>query len=379
MGLHQGTGHRHPERGAELVAAERLRASIEDLRLALRGEGRTGIPERQLASVRCGARGETSDRTRVAAGEDVRPGAGERELEPVEVHPDGGKARREGDLEANAPLARGGHGRLGARPERRQRVFVAEVQTEPRDVEPPGLGQKLPAVERPVHIAEHHLHGRPDPLVQGEARGSEQGRVRTHRSQGTPELVASQGQEPDGGVVWGAIHGGLARMSPADVHEPTDVVRNVYFLRGSRLLGAQSLRSGQRNGAMGGPSHRNRGVARRVLVVDDDPDILDALSEILEVEGYRVQRARNGREALQRLEQELPDLVLLDLMMPVMDGWEFARSLDPGARPPIIVLSADRNVSAKAKEIGALGWLAKPFELSELLAAVRSVVPVETP
>jgi len=130
---------------------------------------------------------------------------------------------------------------------------------------------------------------------------------------------------------------------------------------------------------MGGPSHRSRRVARRVLVVDDDPDILDALSEILEVEGYHVQRARNGREALQRLEQELPDLVLLDLMMPVMDGWEFARSLDPGARPPIIVLSADRNVSAKAKEIGALGWLAKPFELSELLAAVRSVVPVETP
>jgi DNA-binding response OmpR family regulator len=120
-------------------------------------------------------------------------------------------------------------------------------------------------------------------------------------------------------------------------------------------------------------------VPRRVLVVDDDPDILDALSEILEVEGYDVQRARNGREALQRLEQGLPDLVLLDLMMPVMDGWEFARSLAPGARPPIIVLSADRNVSAKAKEIGALGWLAKPFELSELLEAVRSVVPVETP
>jgi len=131
---------------------------------------------------------------------------------------------------------------------------------------------------------------------------------------------------------------------------------------------------------MGGPSHdQNQGLARRVLVVDDDPDILDALSEILEAEGYDVQRARNGREALQRLEQGLPDLVLLDLMMPVMDGWEFARSLDPGARPPIIVLSADRNVSAKAKEIGALGWLAKPFELSDLLAAVRNVVPVETP
>ena len=131
---------------------------------------------------------------------------------------------------------------------------------------------------------------------------------------------------------------------------------------------------------MGGdsPKHRKRGAVRRVLVVDDDPDILDALAEILEVEGYDVQRARNGREALQRLEQGLPDLVLLDLMMPVMDGWEFARSLAPGARPPIIVLSADRTVSVKAKEIGAHGGLAKPFELSELLAAVRGAVPAET-
>jgi two-component system, chemotaxis family, chemotaxis protein CheY len=116
----------------------------------------------------------------------------------------------------------------------------------------------------------------------------------------------------------------------------------------------------------------------RVLVVDDDPDILDALSEILEVEGYEVQRARNGREALERLEQMLPDVVLLDLMMPVMDGWEFARNLSPAARPPIIVLSADRNVSTRAREIGALEWLAKPFELSDLLAAVRRAVPART-
>ena len=115
-----------------------------------------------------------------------------------------------------------------------------------------------------------------------------------------------------------------------------------------------------------------------MLVVDDDPDILDALSEILEVEGYEVQRARNGREALQRLERGLPDLVLLDVMMPVMDGWEFARSLSPAARPPIIVLSADRNVSSRARELGAVEWLAKPFELSQLLAAVRRAVPCGT-
>jgi len=104
------------------------------------------------------------------------------------------------------------------------------------------------------------------------------------------------------------------------------------------------------------------------------------MAQLLAIEGYRAQAVPNGRAALDYLRQgDFPEVILLDLMMPVMDGWEFARSLSPGARPPIIVLSADRNVSAKAREIGALGWLAKPFELSELLAAVRSAVPAETP
>lgn len=112
-----------------------------------------------------------------------------------------------------------------------------------------------------------------------------------------------------------------------------------------------------------------------VLVVDDDPDILEALSEILEAEGFEIRRARNGKEALEKLEPDPPQLILLDLMMPVMDGWEFAqrlRQLPPRvANIPIIVLSADRNVSNKAAEIGAVGHLAKPFELNDLLDMVR--------
>ena len=115
-----------------------------------------------------------------------------------------------------------------------------------------------------------------------------------------------------------------------------------------------------------------------VLVVDDDPDILEALSEILEAEGFRIQRARHGREALEKLEPEPPKLILLDLMMPVMDGWEFAHQLrqrPQGATIPIIVLSADRNVGAKAREIGAVGHLAKPFELNELLNMVTASLP----
>jgi CheY-like chemotaxis protein len=111
-----------------------------------------------------------------------------------------------------------------------------------------------------------------------------------------------------------------------------------------------------------------------VLVVDDDPDILEALSEILEAEGFEIRRARNGKEALDRLEPDPPKLILLDLMMPVMDGWEFAqrmRQRPSVAHIPIIVLSADRNVGLKATDIGATGHLAKPFELSDLLDMVR--------
>ncbi|RKH41213.1 response regulator [Corallococcus sicarius] len=117
-----------------------------------------------------------------------------------------------------------------------------------------------------------------------------------------------------------------------------------------------------------------------VLVVDDDPDILEALSEILEAEGFEIRRARNGKEALERLEPDPPHLILLDLMMPVMDGWEFAQRMrqKPAiAMIPIIVLSADRNVGSKAKDIGAVGHLAKPFELNDLLTMVRhSLNPV---
>jgi CheY-like chemotaxis protein len=112
-----------------------------------------------------------------------------------------------------------------------------------------------------------------------------------------------------------------------------------------------------------------------ILVVDDDPDILEALSEILEAEGFEIRRARNGKEALERLEPDPPQLILLDLMMPVMDGWEFAQRMrqKPPAisKIPLIVLSADRNVGSKALDIGAVGHLAKPFELNDLLDMVR--------
>jgi two-component system chemotaxis response regulator CheY len=112
-----------------------------------------------------------------------------------------------------------------------------------------------------------------------------------------------------------------------------------------------------------------------VLVVDDDPDILDAICDILEVEHYRVARARNGLEALDRVEQERPAVILLDLMMPVMDGVTFAHALH--ARPqvadiPILVISADGN-PARAASVGARGYLAKPFDIDALLGHITAL------
>jgi two-component system, chemotaxis family, chemotaxis protein CheY len=112
-----------------------------------------------------------------------------------------------------------------------------------------------------------------------------------------------------------------------------------------------------------------------VLVVDDDPDILEAVCDILEVEGYRVSRARHGGEALERLRGERPSLILLDLMMPVMDGIAFAHALrDRRVEPeiPIVVISADGNPQ-KAASIGARGFLAKPFDIEALLSHVAAI------
>jgi CheY-like chemotaxis protein len=111
-----------------------------------------------------------------------------------------------------------------------------------------------------------------------------------------------------------------------------------------------------------------------VLVVDDDPDILDAVCDILQGEGYRVDRARHGLEALDRVAAERPDLVLLDLMMPVMDGEGFARTLrERGERAiPTVVISADGN-PLRAKAVGAQGFLAKPFDIDALLSEVAAL------
>jgi len=113
-----------------------------------------------------------------------------------------------------------------------------------------------------------------------------------------------------------------------------------------------------------------------VLVVDDDPDILEAICDILGAEGYRVARARHGLEALERVEAERPALILLDLMMPVMDGVAFASALRRRGTlgsVPVVVISADSNPD-RAVAVGARGFLAKPFDIDALLAQVAANV-----
>ena len=110
---------------------------------------------------------------------------------------------------------------------------------------------------------------------------------------------------------------------------------------------------------------------RPILVVDDDPAILQTVCEILEFEGYPTDTATNGAEALDRVQSMPPSLVLLDMRMPVLDGWGFAHELrQRGVDLPILVMTAAQNARAWAEEIGANGYVPKPFDMDELVAAV---------
>jgi CheY-like chemotaxis protein len=110
----------------------------------------------------------------------------------------------------------------------------------------------------------------------------------------------------------------------------------------------------------------------RILVVDDDVAIRDTVTQVLDLEGYSVVTAENGAQALQSIEDQKPFLVLLDMRMPIMDGWEFARELKTrGLKLPILVMTAANSASSWAAEIEADGFVAKPFGLTDLVAAVE--------
>lgn len=111
--------------------------------------------------------------------------------------------------------------------------------------------------------------------------------------------------------------------------------------------------------------------AGHILIVDDEAGIRDFLHAVLQAEGYSVAVATDGQEALDRVAERAPDVVLLDLAMPVMNGWQFqARLLDLGLHVPLIFMSAGYDAEEQARLHHAAGYLSKPFEVEDMLKAV---------
>ena len=114
----------------------------------------------------------------------------------------------------------------------------------------------------------------------------------------------------------------------------------------------------------------------RILIVDDELSIIKFLRANLEAEGFEVLAAMDGAEALQTFEMELPDLVILDIMMPRMDGFEVCRRLREWSQIPVIMLSARGDVDDKVKclDLGADDYITKPFGKGEFTARIRAVL-----
>jgi len=115
---------------------------------------------------------------------------------------------------------------------------------------------------------------------------------------------------------------------------------------------------------------------KRILVVDDELSIVKFLRANLESRGYEVLTAADGAEALKTIEMELPDLIILDIMMPEMNGFEVCSRLREWSQTPIIMLSARGDASDKVKclDLGADDYITKPFGAGELIARVRAVL-----
>ena len=114
--------------------------------------------------------------------------------------------------------------------------------------------------------------------------------------------------------------------------------------------------------------------ALRVLVVDDDAGVRGMIVEVLEGEGFTVEPASSGEEALQSVRRKAPDLMLLDVNMPGVDGWQVLDDLRAAAGPqtPVVVMTAGFVAQDRALASGAQGFLGKPFELDELIGTVEA-------
>ena len=117
-------------------------------------------------------------------------------------------------------------------------------------------------------------------------------------------------------------------------------------------------------------------MARKILAVEDDRNISDLIRMYLEKEGFEVTAAFDGGTAVEKFKEIQPDLVLLDIMLPVMDGWAVCQKIREMSKTPIIMLTAKSEVFDKVTglEMGADDYIVKPFEMKELIARINAVL-----
>ena len=117
-------------------------------------------------------------------------------------------------------------------------------------------------------------------------------------------------------------------------------------------------------------------MARNILVVEDDRNISDLIRIYMEKEGFEVRSAYAGGKAIEEFEKQAPDLVLLDIMLPVMDGWAVCSKIRETSKVPIIMLTAKSEVNDRITglEMGADDYIIKPFEMKELMARINAVL-----
>ena len=124
---------------------------------------------------------------------------------------------------------------------------------------------------------------------------------------------------------------------------------------------------------------------KKILIVEDEANIRELLRLYLEREGYTVIEAENGVEGIKQWKSEKPDMLLLDVMMPVMDGWTVCKEIRAESDVPIIMLTAKGETADRVSglEMGADDYIVKPLEMPEVIARVRAVfrrmAPDETP
>ena len=124
-------------------------------------------------------------------------------------------------------------------------------------------------------------------------------------------------------------------------------------------------------------------IAEKILIVEDDPSVLRATSYILEKEGYEVLTAQNGLEGLRKAKQDNPDLLILDVMLPGIDGFEICHSLraeSQTAQLPILMFSAKGQEADKATglKVGADEYLTKPVDRSVLISKVEALLAAKS-